>query len=110
MELPGAGVECQHCGELLREQHYSPKRRFKTCPNCSGVNGSEHVFRRWPGEFGASDARRSDANPDCAQSWCEICRVTPVGNPAAYVKCSAVATVELSQGKSTPPTIRKPKT
>lgn len=109
MRLPGAGVECQHCGEQLREQHYSPKRRFKTCPNCSGVNGSEHVYRKWPSEFGITDARRSDSNPDGAQSWCEVCRVTPEGNPAVYVTCSKVANVEISQGKPTPPQIRKAK-
>jgi hypothetical protein len=45
---------------------------WKSCPNCSALNrGDQHVFHRFPGEFGTSEKRASMETSDGRQSWCE---------------------------------------
>jgi hypothetical protein len=55
---------CAHCKQPLNRSLYGPKKAWKSCPRCSSVDGSEHVFYEYPSAFGTSDARVSDDTPD----------------------------------------------
>jgi len=45
---------------------------MKSCPNCSRKAGVV-VYKRWPDEFGVSEARRGSKSTG-TQSWCSKCR------------------------------------
>lgn len=53
---------------------------YKSCPHCSAANGSEHVFHRYPSQFGFTPARVTAKNPDGHQSYCIECRSQPKGS------------------------------
>jgi hypothetical protein len=107
MTLPGANVDCQSCGDRLRTSKDSPRGLFKTCPNCSGLNGREHMFRKWPEAFGTTEKRIREEDPDGSQSWCEHCRFRRDGAADGLVPCSTVGTVELNNAKPKAPTLRR---
>ena len=65
---------CQHCGRPLRKQYWSSDDHWKSCPNCSGINGNEHVFYRYPDDFGTTSARATDRRPEGPQNYCSACR------------------------------------
>ena len=54
---------------------------LKSCPLCSVTKG-EHVFFLRPDDFGVSDRRETERNPDGVQSYCEVCRHIQRGNPS----------------------------
>ncbi len=56
--------------------------RYKSCPHCSAANGSEHVFHRYPSDFGFTPARVSAKNPNGHQSYCNDCRSLAKGLPS----------------------------
>jgi len=70
----GKTVKCAHCGRRLRMSIKSRDGQWKSCPNCSGDHGTEHVFRRMPDDFGESDARAAAGVEGGDQSWCYACR------------------------------------
>jgi hypothetical protein len=74
----GTGVKCAACDRALRSSIYREDEKWKSCPNCSGRQGSEHVLRRNPDEFGTTDHRVTDGSPDGVQSHCAACRVKEV--------------------------------
>ncbi len=65
---------------------------YKSCPHCTAVNGSEHVFHRYPAEFTNTSARVTATNPDGHQSYCTPCRNlarhVPSSNYVNGVQCS----------------------
>lgn len=64
---------CPACGAGLRKGVFVSGRAWKSCPECSGARG-EHVYRTYPDDFGTTEARSSDPNPDGPQSYCNACR------------------------------------
>lgn len=70
----GTGLKCTSCSRLLRRSIKSKDGLWKSCPNCSGNNGAEHVFRRMPEDFGESEARAAAGVEGGDQSWCYACR------------------------------------
>lgn len=70
----GRAVKCTHCGRKLRMSIKSSDGQWKSCPNCSGNHGTEHVFRRMPDDFGESEARAAAGVEGGDQSWCYKCR------------------------------------
>lgn len=64
---------CPACHGELRKGVFAGGRQWKTCPECSAARG-EHVFRRYPEDFGTTDRRASGTNPDGPQSYCQACR------------------------------------
>jgi len=70
----GTGLKCTNCSRILRRSIKSKDGRWKSCPNCSGNQGSEHVFRRMPEDFGESEARAVSGVEGGDQSWCYACR------------------------------------
>ncbi len=66
--------DCSGCGQTLRKSIFVGGRGWKSCPNCSGENGHEHVYYPYPDDFGTTDERASEANPDGPQSYCLECR------------------------------------
>lgn len=61
---------CKMCGKPLNESQYSKDGRLKSCPRCSVINGIEHVYFRYPNEFGTTTKRESANHPDGPQSYC----------------------------------------
>ncbi len=57
--------------------------RYKSCPHCTAENGSEHVFHRYPHDFGNTPARITAKNPDGHQSYCKECRALPRHEPSS---------------------------
>lgn len=68
---------------------------YKACGHCSDANGTEHVFHRYPAQFGKTPARVTAANPDGHQSYCKDCRRLSKGVPSNVYKsgvlCSNLA-------------------
>lgn len=71
----GTGLKCKSCDALLRSSVYQDNETWKSCPNCSGNNKVEHVFRKFPDAFGTTEERASDTSPVGAQSFCTACRI-----------------------------------
>lgn len=67
-------TECNCCGKALNRGLWTEDGQHKSCPLCSTTHGSQHVFRRYPEDFGTTDARKTLTNPDGAQSYCVDCR------------------------------------
>lgn len=70
----GKRLKCTSCSRLLRRSIKSKDGQWKSCPNCSGNHGAEHVFRRMPEDFGESEARAAAGVEGGEQSWCYACR------------------------------------
>ena len=68
-------TKCATCGRLLRRSFLSADQLWKSCPQCSGLNGAEHVYRLYPKDFGTSEAREAAGVEDGMQSWCLRCRL-----------------------------------
>ena len=84
--------KCSECEKILNSSVYiladRESRRFlwKSCPNCSKINGSRHEFKllaeftedgqpiRPSSDFGFSAHRRNNSNPLGGQSLCGTCR------------------------------------
>ena len=84
--------KCSDCENKLNSSVYilvnRESRRFiwKSCPNCSKLNGSRHEFKlfaeftedgqpiRSPSDFGFTTHRENISNPLGGQSLCGICR------------------------------------
>lgn len=71
-------MNCKHCGDALSKSIYNNNETLKSCPGCSKLNGSYHVFHSYPNNFGITDKRSSSKRPEGPQSHCERCRG---GNP-----------------------------
>ena len=69
-----AGTKCAACGGQLNRSRYSTDGRWKACPRRSSLHGAEHLYRRYPDDFGTSTERVTDDNPDGIQSYCHDCR------------------------------------
>jgi phage FluMu protein Com len=65
---------CKHCGETLKEAQFNKNNTLKSCPNCSKLNGEEHVYYSNPNSFGITDERSSSKHPEGPQSHCNACR------------------------------------
>jgi hypothetical protein len=63
-----AGPSCTACGGPRAEAQR--RERWKSCPKCSQVHGTQHVFRPDPDGFGISMKRPNDG----IQSQCRSCR------------------------------------
>lgn len=69
-----SSTKCTHCNKQLRRSQYSKDRKWKSCPHCSVLDGTHHIFYQYPDSYGVSEQRENDSNADGAQSWCEACR------------------------------------
>jgi phage FluMu protein Com len=67
-------IVCQHCGKQLSESQYRKGKQYKSCPKCSSDNGGEHVYYKYPENFGTTPLRASTNSPEGAQSYCYSCR------------------------------------
>lgn len=65
---------CRCCSEALNRVIWADNGQHKSCPLCSTTQGIQHVFRRYPEDFGITDRRITPNNPDGAQSYCVDCR------------------------------------
>lgn len=84
-------MNCEHCERPLSEVVWSADGSLKSCPNCSTVDGHEHVL--WgPQTFGHTTKRANADNPDGIQSWCVLCRGGSVPTSGGR-KCSSVGAV-----------------
>lgn len=83
------GELCKVCGKLLNRSQYSKDGTFKSCPNCSTVNGEEHVYYSYPEDFGTTPKRASSNRPDGPQSHCESCRFEKSSYPSSIL-CSEI--------------------
>lgn len=79
---------CKVCGKELRISVRKNVKGidYKSCPECSGAHGSEHIFYN-DTQFGFTDKRKTAKNPDGIQSHCTECRGRGV-NRGAFLKCS----------------------
>lgn len=75
-------ARCLHCREPLRRARLAAGGDLKACPECSQVNGTEHVYYASPAAFGTSVKRVTKANPTGVQSHCLACRQE--GQPGAF--------------------------
>ena len=67
-------MDCTHCDEKLNTSTFNSDKTLKSCPKCSTANGQQHVYHPWPAEFGTTDKRATEANPEGTQSYCIQCR------------------------------------
>lgn len=79
---------CSACRRPLRTSVFALERTLKSCPECSGRNGREHVYHPYPDAFGLSEARAEGGAEDGAQSWCQDCRGGARGGAGRY--CSSI--------------------
>ncbi|AUZ72279.1 hypothetical protein EKN35_21625 [Enterobacter asburiae] len=75
-------AKCSCCGKVLNRGIWTADGKHKSCPLCSATHGVQHVFRRYPEDFGTTDARVTASNPDGAQSYCIDCRGVDTGQPS----------------------------
>jgi hypothetical protein len=64
---------CQACGRSLKRSQWTSDGKMKSCPRCSELHGTLHVFHSLA-EFGTSEARESKLAPTGIQSHCTIHR------------------------------------
>ena len=84
-------VKCAACGGALRSGVvYREDKAWKSCPECSGNDGSEHVLLPYPAAFGTAAGRASEGAPDGAQSWCTACRPPKGPRNFATRRCSSL--------------------
>lgn len=74
---------CKCCGKPLRDA--ISWGEYKSCPNCSRMQG-EHVFYRRD-DFGYTEKRETENNPEGIQSWCARCRATHGNAQPCGIKC-----------------------
>ena len=67
---------------MLKKRDSSTRERYKSCPHCTQANGSEHVFHKYPEQFGSTPARVTAKNPNGHQSYCKSCRALSKGSPS----------------------------
>lgn len=67
-------MNCTHCGLPLNQSQYRRNKTKKSCPNCSVINGKEHVYYDYDAAFGTTPLRSSNTSPEGAQSYCIACR------------------------------------
>ena len=82
---------CAHCQKLLNRARFSAAHDWKSCPNCSTTNGSEHVFWPYPTHFGETEVRAKGKNPGGLQSHCNDCRREKNPPSGAGTLCSKLA-------------------
>ncbi len=70
-------MNCKICGRPLNVSVYNNKGQ-KSCPRCSVRNGNHHVFYNLD-EFGFSEKRITENNPQGIQSYCKKCRTEKRG-------------------------------
>jgi hypothetical protein len=79
---------------MLIKKDSSTGALYKACGHCSEANGSEHVFHRYPAQFGYTPARVTASNPNGHQSYCCDCRSLQNGVPSnihtSGVLCSSL--------------------
>lgn len=98
-------MNCDNCGQSLRQSQWTERERFKSCPKCSQMDGKEHVFYPLLAGFGITDARSSKEHPEGPQSYCVGCRER--GEPPAPVRCGDVNEAELALAKPVAPKLRR---
>ena len=67
-------MDCKNCGHALSESIFKKNKTLKSCPKCSEMNGSYHVFHSNPQYFGITEKRASSRHPEGPQSYCVKCR------------------------------------
>lgn len=65
---------CKICGKPLNKAQWRKGKEYKSCPNCSTTNGIQHVYYKFPDNFGITPLRASSNNPEGPQSYCIPCR------------------------------------
>lgn len=80
---------CKNCDRPLNESQYDSEHKYKSCPCCSTINGTEHIFFPYPINFGTTDTRKSSGHPEGPQSYCTSHRGNPTNPiPAGGIHCS----------------------
>lgn len=46
---------CKVCGLPLNQSQRSADRKYKSCPKCSTKNGNEHIYYKYPENFGNTE-------------------------------------------------------
>lgn len=82
--IKGKNMSCSCCqGQLntgmLKKKDKGTGEIYKSCPHCTDANGSEHIFHKYPAEFGFTPARVTARNPNGDQSYCKACRALSKG-------------------------------
>ena len=63
-------MKCKVCGKPLNVAQWSNDEQYKSCPKCSTEKGIEHVYYKYPDNFGNTEKRASTNHPDGPQSYC----------------------------------------
>lgn len=79
---------CKKCGLPLNISQYKENESYKSCPNCSKINGEEHVYFPYPDYFGTTPLRSSSSHHEGPQSHCQRCRGNGGGNYSDGRNCS----------------------
>lgn len=79
--------KCKVCGLPLNESQWSKDKEYKSCPKCSTKNGEEHIYYKYPENFGITPKRASTNYPEGPQSYCVPCRGNSIPE-AKKVLCS----------------------
>lgn len=81
-------MNCTHCRRPLRNVQWREAEKWKSCPHCSTLHGSEHVFYPYPDAFGTTPARATQHHPEGPQSYCTPCRAGESGDLQKSRACS----------------------
>lgn len=90
MMPPVRRTPCNTCSKDVRDVVSSPDGRWRSCVECSGRNGRQHVFLPYPGSFDANEVAPPDGetSDDPRYGWCNACRTG--GRATGYKNCSDV--------------------
>jgi len=70
-------MKCKSCAVELNLSQWNESESLKSCPNCSSHHGLEHVYFKYPNEFGNTPRRSTPKHPEGPQSYCSECRADP---------------------------------
>jgi len=74
-------MNCEHCGKPLKDAQYNATESLKSCPNCSKIDGHQHIYYNYPEAFGTTELRSTMTHPDGPQSYCNACRADSPETP-----------------------------
>lgn len=72
---PPRNAPCITCAEALARARRSADEQWKSCPNCSLEDGREHIFYRYPDDFGDTQMTAGEADAGAGDGWCAACRL-----------------------------------
>lgn len=81
---------CRVCERELNRAQWSKDETLKSCPHCSTKDGDQHVFFKYPQNFGTTPLRATPNHPEGPQSYCTECRADSVADLRHAIYCKDV--------------------